>query len=73
MNATARLIERIGIRELAEALGTTRAYIYKVKREGYFAPARASQIEGMFGVPRETLIKPALQEFIAGDTADDLI
>ncbi len=67
------VIDQIGAKELAERLGVTTQYIYKSRRLGYFSPARADDIERIFGVPRETLVKPALRAFITGSDPSDLI
>lgn len=73
MTAVDEIIERVGTRALAEALGVTTQYIYKAKRLGYFSPVRADQIESLYSVPREQLVKPALRAFISGNMAEDLI
>lgn len=73
MTEVEKIIDRVGPKELSKALGTTTQFIYKVRRQGYFPPARADDVERLYGVPRETLVKDSLRRFITGDSTDDLI
>ncbi len=72
-SAVEAVIERVGRKELAEALGVTRQYIDKVRKQGYFSPGCADKIEQIYGDPREQLVSPTLRAFIIGSDPSDLI
>ena len=54
-----------GANSLAHKLGVTHQAIYSWSHRGWVPIQRAIQIESMFGVPRENLLKPELVAILA--------
>ena len=54
-----------GVRQLALKLGVTRQAIAKWQHRGWVPIARAMEIERLFGVPRQDLLKPAIALLLA--------
>lgn len=55
-----------GVPELAQALGVSRQFIGRCRDRGWLPIERAQQIEDLYGISREKLIKPELRQFITG-------
>ena len=55
------------VKDLALSLGVTTQFIYRARARGWLPPDRAAQVEDMFGIEREKLVKPALRTFIMGE------
>ena len=49
---------------LSVALGVGRQAVYNWERQGYVPPARATQIERLYGVDSIMLVKPELRELV---------
>lgn len=49
---------------LAAALGVHRQSIYNWQKQGFVPPARATQIEQLYGVDSVALIKPELRALV---------
>lgn len=56
-----------GVVELAEALGVSRQFIGRCVARGWLPIERAQQVEDLYGIPREKLVKPAVRAFITGE------
>jgi DNA-binding transcriptional regulator YdaS (Cro superfamily) len=54
-----------GANALAHKLGVTHQAIYTWSHRGWVPIQRAIQIESLFGVPRENLLKPELAAILA--------
>lgn len=50
------------ISDFARKIGVTPQSAFNWKKRGYVPPARALQIEVMFGVPAKDLVRPQLRE-----------
>lgn len=62
MNAIDRAVERAGSRAaFAEKLGVTPQAVCQWSRRGWVPPARALEIEDLYGIPRAELMKPSLR------------
>lgn len=51
---------------LAKALGVSRQYVYKARAKGWVSPARASQMEALYGIPKAELMNPELVQAVVG-------
>lgn len=54
-----------GVRLLAEKLGVTRQAVFKWHQRGWVPLARALEIERVYGVPRQQLVKPDIAILMA--------
>jgi hypothetical protein len=67
-NAIQDAIDAAGdVYKLAADLGVSRQFLLKCRDRGWMPVRRAQEIEDKYGVPRETLIKPELRQFILGE------
>lgn len=61
-----KAVEKAGsVALLAEAIGVKRQAVYPWLVRGWAPPARAIQIEELYGIPRQDLMDPKLNEIIS--------
>lgn len=53
-----------GALKLATALNVTHQAVYQWVQRGWAPPARAIEIENLYGIPRAELISPALRSLL---------
>lgn len=54
-----------GARSLAKALGVTHQAVYKWRRRGWVPLGRALEIEELYSIPRQELLKPTIAVLLA--------
>lgn len=57
-----------GVNELASALGVSRQFVGRCRDRGWLPIDRAQQVEEMYGIEREKLVKPTIRAFIMAES-----